>query len=355
MKIRNLTCSVVASASGKTAPTEFRIWRAGANDLDGETIYFTQRSADLLMAEQAKRDRLYSFDFDHLSVRTDRPAEAGRAAGWHKLEVRNGELWAAKADWCADVKAGLEESPPRWRYFSPAFRVNEKGEVVGYTNCAVTNNPRTHGIQSLAAITQTKETEMDISKMIEILKALSVPDEQKEAVAAVVAELEKLSAGTTDEAADDGDAKEDKAAAEGDEGDEKKSKSESKVEAALSMALGKISELTKIVQKQASIQDAQERKSVFASFPAATPEMVKALEGVPTAKVKQILASAKLEVAPLNSRATQPEGRDVTASANSAVDRAMGISVMASSDADWIDVGGRMVLNTDKIKRKAAQ
>jgi len=140
------------------APTAFRIWAYGPNACDGgETFVFSERSAELLIEEQNERGRIYSIDFDHRSMMPDAPPEAAKAAGWHVLEVRedeNGkpELWAVSCTWTDEARAGLEADPPEWRYFSPCFYVDEKTrEVISYVNCALTNNPRTHGIPALAS------------------------------------------------------------------------------------------------------------------------------------------------------------------------------------------------------------
>lgn len=147
---------LVERPSPGSAPTAFRIWAAGENLSDDGVTLFTSKSAELLLAEQAARGRVYPSDFDHLSLMSDRPAEAGRASGYHVLEVRESatgpELWATQIEWCVDVRAGLEESPPRWKYFSPAFRQDESGEVTSYVNFAVCINPKTHNLPSLAGI-----------------------------------------------------------------------------------------------------------------------------------------------------------------------------------------------------------
>lgn len=174
------------------APTAWRIWRAGENVADDGSVYFTSDSAKALLEEQDARQRRYAIDFDHLSLTSDRPAEAGRAAGWHSLEVRGGELWAVQVEWCTDAKAGLEEKPPRWKYFSPAFNVNEKGEVVGYINCALCVNPMSRGIPALAAHGGVRK-QMDKEKICAALLALAggegLSEEQKSAVMAAHAML----------------------------------------------------------------------------------------------------------------------------------------------------------------------
>ena len=140
------------------APVAFRIWASGRNLMDdGQTVVFSERSAEALLAEQASRGRLYSFDFDHRSMMPDVSPEAGRAAGWHVLDVRKDEnskpeLWASSCDWTAGARAGLEATPPDWRYFSPCYEVDPATrEVVSYVGCALTNNPLTHGTPALAS------------------------------------------------------------------------------------------------------------------------------------------------------------------------------------------------------------
>jgi phage I-like protein len=212
------------------APTAFRIWRAGENIADDGSVFFTERSAALLLAEQESRGRAYSIDFDHLSLTSDRPADAGRAAGWHRIEVRpdadgKPELWAVAVEWCADVRAGLEESPPRWRFFSPAFRIDEQGEVTSYVNLALCINPMTHGLPQLAAATATSTRRTTTMKthaeILDAMIAAAEDGEQKEAMKAA----RKAAFGDPDEKKDDDG---DKKAAEGDDEAPPSSKGEKK-------------------------------------------------------------------------------------------------------------------------------
>lgn len=141
------------------APTAFRIWASGTNVVDGKSVVFSERSAAALLAEQESRGRLYSFDFDHRSMLPDSTPEAGKAAGWHVLEVRRyggkPELWARSCDWTTEARTGLEATPPTWRYFSPCYEVDPKTrEILSYVGCALTNNPLTHGVPALASATR---------------------------------------------------------------------------------------------------------------------------------------------------------------------------------------------------------
>src|SRR6187551_3595615 len=97
-------------ASGRKAPTEFLIWRAGDNTTDHGEVLFTRRSAEVLMREQRVRGNEYSIDIDHLSLKEEAPIESHRAVGWHTLAVRldaNGdpELWAVDVRWTDTVRA----------------------------------------------------------------------------------------------------------------------------------------------------------------------------------------------------------------------------------------------------------
>jgi len=192
----------------KTAPTRFRIWKAGENMTDHGPIYFTAKSAALLKARQEERKTLYSIDYDHLSLSENRPAEAGQASGWHKLDFpldANGEpeLWATDVEWCQGAKEGIEARPPKWRYISPAYFTDKEGQIIEYVNLALCINPATHDGTSLASRTQfvkNKDAAMDIESILAMLKALSMTeglgDEAKAKIAEIMAALEKAPAST---------------------------------------------------------------------------------------------------------------------------------------------------------------
>lgn len=133
-------------------PREFKIWSKGENQTDHGTIVFSDRSAQALMADQAKRGNLYSVDVDHLSLSPTAPPEARKAVGWHRLEVRDGDLWAVDVQWTQVAASALSSTVPEYRYFSPAYDVDTKtGEIVGYVNTALTNNPATWNVTALAS------------------------------------------------------------------------------------------------------------------------------------------------------------------------------------------------------------
>jgi Mu-like prophage I protein len=139
------------------APTAFRIWKSGDNVTDYGVHRFTRESAAAILADQGVRGNLYSIDVDHLSHDPKAPAENHAAVGWHRLATRDSEngpeLWAVDVEWTDDVKAGLEAKVPKWRYFSPAYSVDKKtGEIMGYSNLALTSSPATHCVTELATV-----------------------------------------------------------------------------------------------------------------------------------------------------------------------------------------------------------
>jgi hypothetical protein len=136
-------------------PVAFRIWRFGENMTDHGMTLFSERSAALLMAEQAARGNPYSIDIDHMSLDPCAPLANHKAVGRHRLEVREGDgLWAVMVELCEMIRSGLACDPPEWLSFSPAYDLDkDTGEVISYINTAITNNPATWNVTQLATRT----------------------------------------------------------------------------------------------------------------------------------------------------------------------------------------------------------
>lgn len=272
----------VEYAEGQKYPKAFRLFRAGENTTDDGVFVFTERSASLLLEQQATRKRQYPFDFDHLSLLSDRPATSGRAAGYHSLAVRNGELWAVDIDWCADVKDGLSQDPPLWRYFSPAFDARKSGEVISYTNCAICINPKSHDLPALAAeapqpseTRNKKEKAMTVEELLKIIASL--PDEQKAEV------LKALQGdGDGDEQLAEGDKDKDKGANGSEESAEPpKDKDDAPMAKAMAVVLRRLEHLERE-------KDAREFESIVSAHSGLTPEMVKVLKSLPVTHARQV-------------------------------------------------------------------
>ena len=147
------------------APSAFRIWRSGRNDTDKGPVVVTEGALASVLEAQKTRGNLYSIDYDHQSLVDGAPPAARVAAGWHRLAARDGELWAVDVEWAPLAKSQLEQRPPGFRYFSPAYDVDTDSRVLTrYLNMAVTNNPATWNVTALAAATGEKTVEDDKNK-----------------------------------------------------------------------------------------------------------------------------------------------------------------------------------------------
>lgn len=144
---------------GETPPTEFRIFKAGANSMpqahgaegtDG-VFHFTARSAALIMAEYERSGVDMMVDLNHESTdKVAARADSRDARAWFKLEVRSGELWAVDVRWAPDGARRLAEKTQR--YISPTFGAeSDTHEIVDLVACALVARPATHGAPALVA------------------------------------------------------------------------------------------------------------------------------------------------------------------------------------------------------------
>lgn len=282
------------------APTAFRIWKAGENPTSKGQTVFSRRSASLLIEDQNVRGSLYSIDVDHMSLSDEAPPEHHRAVGWHKLAVRetaNGpELWAVDVQWTNEIKAALESDPPGFRYFSPAYDVERgTGEVVGYLNTALTNNPATYQVTALAtrdgeqaSRREEKDQPMKIEDVLAGLKAAAEGDDEmakkaKVALAAFSDDEEKKDEPDGDEKkpAEDSEDEEKKDAEGDDDKDEKKD--------AIAAGLDAKSIEKLVDAKLAAIAENAERDRLLTSR--GDTKLTDALKGEPLSVVKKVLAA----------------------------------------------------------------
>lgn len=269
------------------APTAFRIWAAGEVLTDHGVHQFTEASARALLASQAARGNRFSIDVDHLSFSKEAPPEARKAVGWMSLASRRdergqSELWAVDVEWTAAVKAGIEAKPPEWKYFSPAYRADPKtGEILAYLNTALTNNPATWGVTTLAAMAATGNEgtgqNMTIEEILAALQALA--DAGDEDAKRMIGAAAPPSAETVKTSEGEDEAKpETVKAAEGEDTAEKAEKAP----AVAASALGLVQFLAARVAKLEAQNVESERSKLLASRPDFAPEVVAILASVKT-------------------------------------------------------------------------
>ena len=128
-------------ASGRTPPSEFRIWAYGPV----KTSKYPDATLDPEgAAEAVKRAAAHgielSVDYEHSAVRpaTGQPAPA---AGWFRLEARQDGLWAVNVRWTERASSMLAAA--EYRHFSPVYKLDDKRRIVEVVNLALTNLPAT--------------------------------------------------------------------------------------------------------------------------------------------------------------------------------------------------------------------
>lgn len=290
-------------------PTAFRIWKAGDNVTDHGPTIFSERSARLLLEQQATRENRFPIDIDHLSLDKEAPIHLRVAVGWFSIDVRDGELWAVDVEWTDVVRAGLAKDPPEWKYHSPAYDLDvETNEVVSLLNLALTNVPATHGVTALASRGASHRKDSSRMKLEDIKAAFEGADEEKKAAAwSAIAKAMASSAGDSEEAekkedsADDGEGKSSKTASEDepekkdakatdDEPEKKDSKMDSAVAKILAEQDAKIRKLEADAAASRKAKEGEERKSLIASKEM-TPALAKSLASQPLETVRSICAA----------------------------------------------------------------
>ena len=169
---RATTLSIVLQ--GDEPPNEFRVFTAGKVETSKGTFIFDEVAAKAVMADYAAQGNELMVDYDHASlagIALD-PAQAGKAAGWFHLEVRNGELWATNVRWTEPAANQLRAK--EWRYMSPAFSTDEEMRVTGLVNVALTNIPATRRLDPLMAASAREMLTMlspeSVKKALEAIK-----------------------------------------------------------------------------------------------------------------------------------------------------------------------------------------
>jgi phage I-like protein len=173
----------------RTAPTEFRLFRAGENATDKGTFVFDDEAARLVLEAYAAKGDALMGDYEHQSL-SDPPIEAPASATEWVPEVRNGELWATSVKWTDRARAYLESG--EYRYFSPAFVHDTKtGRIQRLVNFALTNNPASHQLEPLVAATSKGDSEMPCPDCEAMKTELAAAKEKCTALEAKIAEFEK--------------------------------------------------------------------------------------------------------------------------------------------------------------------
>lgn len=146
------------AVEGDALPTEFRIFKAGANGATHDPFIFDAKAAADVMSEYERHGVELMIDLEHESYADEAPrADSRDARGWFRLEMRGGELWAVNVRWTEDGARRLREKTQR--YISPTFTRHKKtGRVGRLMNVALTAMPAMYAAPALvAASDRTRE------------------------------------------------------------------------------------------------------------------------------------------------------------------------------------------------------
>lgn len=177
--MKQITLSI--TLAGDEPPSEFRIFTAGQVDTTKGTFTFDAEAAKSVMADYALQGVDLMIDYAHAAMRASSaidPAQAGKAAGWFQLELRNGELWATNVRWTQPAAAALQRR--EWRFMSPTFQTDSDGRIENLLNVALTNMPATLKLQPLMAAAKGTDMAdgssggMTLDQLLKIAKALGM-------------------------------------------------------------------------------------------------------------------------------------------------------------------------------------
>lgn len=116
----------------------------------GQRWYMDAALAQNLIDEARRRKNDYQFDYEHQSLNAPRAAGPVPASGWFKsLYWVEGQGLFADVKWTERAASLIQAD--EYRYVSPTFRYDDKGNVRELVNAALTNMPVLDGMRQVAA------------------------------------------------------------------------------------------------------------------------------------------------------------------------------------------------------------
>jgi phage I-like protein len=188
--ILTLVALAMGDGNERTPPGEVRIFPMGMIETSKGPYLFDDQAAVMVMAAYQDQGNELFFDYDHRSLSDIGPPDSGKAAGWFGLEMRDDGLWAVNIRWTPSAAAQL--SFGEWRYFSPAFLVDDNRRICALINVALTNNPATKHMTPLVAAStrwaraQARENPT-MNKSILVALGLAETDSEADALANIQA------------------------------------------------------------------------------------------------------------------------------------------------------------------------
>lgn len=169
-------------------PDEFRAGDGRPKDVPAWRV---SNPAAVLAKAKARRNDIL-IDYEHQSLSVAKNGQPAPAAGWFGgagLAWKEGEGMFVESARLTERARGMVEAD-EYRYVSPVFTYDSKGNVLELLSVALTNNPALDGMAGVvAAVSKYFQTEEDDSVDEELLVALGLPEDagKKDALAAIAA------------------------------------------------------------------------------------------------------------------------------------------------------------------------
>lgn len=173
----------------KKATNEIQLFPAGEfagvdgrpTDVDGGKWIINAELAAALVAQVDAAKTPLVIDYEHQTLRSAENGQPAPASGWFsKVEWREGAgLYAVGVEWTANAASMIEAK--EYRFISPVFRYNKRGEVRQLLHAALTNTPALDDMDEvmlaaasrLASLsTETETTTVDEEYLAELLTSI---------------------------------------------------------------------------------------------------------------------------------------------------------------------------------------
>ncbi len=155
--------------------------RPHTDEVESGKWVLTAELAAQLVAQVAARTTPFVIDYEHQTLRAVNNGKPAPAAGWFsQVEWREGVgLYATGVEWTENAAAMIAAG--EYKFISPVFAYNKRGEVLELLHAALTNTPALDGMDAvmlaaasrLASLsTETETTTVDEELLNDLLSSL---------------------------------------------------------------------------------------------------------------------------------------------------------------------------------------
>jgi hypothetical protein len=143
------TMVVLLAAGKREPPKEAKLFSFGTNETLKGDFVLTRNGAQELMARHQAWGVKVMLDYEHMSHNPNATPEQKKAAGRGDLELRDDGIYLVNIAWTPAAQEFLRNA--EYMYLSPAFKLNDDGEIMELINVALVNMPATIDQEQLVA------------------------------------------------------------------------------------------------------------------------------------------------------------------------------------------------------------